>query len=164
MKVNANTCATIIFTPALLLTCKSIQSGTLQAATAKKADVQAAIVRAKDGDTVLVPSTLSLPGGAAIWTSRMNVTVGITLKGQTTITGAGTSNPDIVNRTVILDNSPRNTSESGLLKFSLSPTQRCRVTGFTFKAGVSAVQNNAGIVQLVSFGAAPNSTMRADHC
>src|ERR1700750_2318785 len=135
MKANANTCTTIIFAPVLLLTCKSIQAATLQAATAKQADVQAAIIRAKDGDTVVVPSTLSLPGGAAIWTGRMDVTVGITLRGQTTITGAGTSNPNIVNRTVILDNSPRNTSESGLLKFSLSPTQRCRVTGFTFKAG-----------------------------
>ena len=164
MKVNANTCATIIFTPALLLTCKSIQAATLQAATAKQADVQAAIVRAKDGDTVLVPSTVSLPGGAAIWTGSIDVTVGITLKGQTTITGAGTSNPNIVNRTVILDNSPRNTSESGLLRFSLSPTQRCRVTGFTFKAGVSGVQNNAGIVTLTSWGAAPNYKMRMDHC
>src|SRR5438552_1283679 len=164
MKANANTCATIIFTSALLLTSKSIQAATLQAATAKQADVQAAIVRARDGDTVVVPATLSLPGGAAIWTSRIDVTVGITIKGQTTITGAGTSNPDIVNRTVILDNSPRNTSESGLLRFSLSPTQRCRVTGFTFKAGVSGVQNNAGIVILTSSGAAPNYKMRVDHC
>src|SRR6478672_6239727 len=119
MNAITKTCATIIFAPVLLLTCKSIFAATLQAATAKQADVQAAILRARDGDTVLVPDTLSLPGGAAIWTGRIDVTVGITLKGQTTITGAGTSNPDIVNRTVILDNSPRNTSESGLLRFSL---------------------------------------------
>jgi hypothetical protein len=83
MKTNANTCATIIFSCALLLTPKSISAATLQAATAKQSDVQAAILRARDGDTVVVPSTLSLPGGAAIWTSRINVTVGITLKGQT---------------------------------------------------------------------------------
>src|SRR5947208_3833251 len=106
MKASPNICATIIFTPALLLTCKS-QAATLQAATAKQSDVQAAILHARDGDTVVVPSTVSLPGGAAIWTSRIDVTVGITLKGQTTITAAGTSNPSIVNRTVILDNSPR---------------------------------------------------------
>ena len=164
MNTNAKTYATIIFTSALLLTPKSISAATLQAATAKQSDVYATILRAKDGDTVVVPATLSLPGGAAIWTSRIDVTVGITIKGQTTITGAGTSNPDIVNRTVILDNSPRNTSESGLLRFSLSPTQRCRVTGFTFKAGVSGVQNNAGIVILTSSGAAPNYKMRVDHC
>ena len=154
----------IIFTCALVLKPKSISAATLQAATAKQADVQAAISRARDGDTVVVPATLSLPGGAAIWTSRINVTVGITIKGQTTITGAGTSNPDIVNRTVIVDNSPRNTNESGLFKFSLTPTQKCRLTGFTFQAGVSSVQNNVGIVQLISYGAAPNYQMRTDHC
>ena len=84
MKTNANTCAAIIFTCALLLTPKSISAATLQAATANQSDVQSAILRARDGDTVVVPSTLSLPGGAAIWTSRINVTVGITIKGQTT--------------------------------------------------------------------------------
>lgn len=164
MNTNVNTCATIIFTCALLLTPKSISAATLQAATAKQSDVQAAILHARDGDTVVVPGTLSLPGGAAIWTSRINVTVGITLRGQTTITGAGTSNPVIVNQTVILDNSPRNTNESGLLKFSLTPTQRGRVTGFTFRAGASSRQNNLGIVQLNSSGAAANYTMRVDHC
>jgi hypothetical protein len=164
MKTNANTCAMIMFTCTLLLTPKSISAATWQAATAKQSDVQAAILRARDGDTVVVPATLSLPGGAAIWTSRINVTVGITIKGQTTITGAGTSNPNIVNRTVILDNSPRNTNESGLLKFSLTPAQKGRLTGFTFKAGVSNVQNNVGIVQLISSGAAANYTMRVDHC
>src|SRR6266513_717855 len=149
MKTNADTCAMIIFTCTLLLTPKS---------------VYAAILRATDGDTVVVPSTLSLPGGAAIWTSRINVTVGITIKGQTRITGAGTSNPNIVNQTVIVDNSPRNTTQSGLLQFNLNPTQRCRVTGFTFKPGGSNVQNQLGIVQLSSSGAAPNYTMRVDHC
>jgi hypothetical protein len=94
----------------------------------------------------------------------MIVTVGVTIRGQTTISGAGTSNPNIVNQTVILDNSPRNTPESGLLQFNLTPTQQGRVTGFTFKAGLSGRQNNAGIVQLVSYGAAPNYRMRVDHC
>ena len=136
----------------------------MQAASANQSDVSAAILRAKDGDTVVVPATLSLPGGAAIWTSRINVTVGVTIKGQTTITGAGTSNPSIVSQTVILDNSPRNTNQSGLLQFSLTPTQQCRVAGFTFQPGASRVHNQLGIVQLDSFGAAPNYTMRVDHC
>jgi hypothetical protein len=140
------------------------QAATWNAATANQSDVYAAILQATDGDTVVVPDTLSLPGGAASWTSRINVAVGITIKGQTTITGAGTSNPNIVSQTVILDNSPRNTNQSGLLQFSLTPTQQCRVTGFTFQAGASRVQNNLGIVQLNSSGAAPNYTMRVDHC
>jgi hypothetical protein len=114
--------------------------------------------------TVIVPSTLSLPGGAASWTSRINVTKGITIKGQTTISGAGTRNPTITDRTVILDNSPRNTNQSGLLQFDLNPTERCRVTGFTFEAGASRVHNGVGIVQLKSSGAAPNYTICVDHC
>jgi hypothetical protein len=137
---------------------------TWYAATANQSDVSAAILQAADGDTVVVPDTLSLPGGTASWTSKINVTVGITIQGQTTITGAGTSNPSIVSLTVILDNSPRNTNQSGLLQFDLTPAQQCRVTGFTFTAGASIVQNQLGIVQLSSSGAAPNYTMRVDHC
>jgi hypothetical protein len=112
----------------------------------------------------VVPSTGSLPGGAASWTSKINVTVGITIKGQTTITGAGTANPTIADRTIILDNSPRNTNQSGLFQFSLTPTQRCRITGFTFRAGASNIINPRGVVQLTSSGTAPNYTMRVDHC
>ena len=91
MNTNANACATIIFTFALLLAARNISATTWNAATANQSDVSAAILQAADGDTVVVPDTLSLPGGAAIWTSQINVTVGITIKGQTTITGAGTT-------------------------------------------------------------------------
>jgi hypothetical protein len=107
----------------------------LFAATANRSDVAAAILQAADGDTVVVPDTRSLPGGAASWTSRINVTVGITIEGQTTIAGAGTSSPAIADNTVILDNSPRTGPQSGLVQVSLTPTQQCRITGFTFKIG-----------------------------
>src|SRR5690242_17035164 len=128
MKTNTNIRATIIFACSLLLTSKSISAATLRAASANQADVEATILRAKDGDTVVVPSTLSLPSGAANWTSRINVTNGITVQGQTTITGAGMSNPSIATKTVNLGNYPRNGKESGLLNINLSPTQQCLVT------------------------------------
>ena len=80
MHTNANTYATIIFTFALLLAARNISATTWNAATANQSDVSAAILQAADGDTVVVPDTLSLPGGAAIWTSRINVTVGLLLK------------------------------------------------------------------------------------
>ena len=121
MNTNTNTYATIIFTSALLLAARNISATTWNAATANQSDVSAAILQAADGDTVVVPDTLSLPGGAAIWTSRINVTVGITIKGQTTITGAGTSSPIIADNTVILDNSPLNNQHSGLIKTSAEP-------------------------------------------
>ena len=79
MKINTNTYATIIFTCASLLMTKNISATTWNAATANQSDVYAAILQAADGDTVVVPSTLSLPGGMAIWTSRIDVTIGITI-------------------------------------------------------------------------------------
>jgi hypothetical protein len=164
IKAHPNSYPAIVFTCALLLSARTISATTWYAATANRSDVAAAIHQAADGDTVVVPDTRSLPGGAASWTSRLNVTVGITIKGQTTITGAGRSNPTITNNTVILDNSPRNTKQSGLIQFNLTPTQRCRITGVTFKAGASNIPNNDGIVQLTSSGTAPNYTMRVDHC
>src|SRR5215471_15979694 len=41
---------------------------------------------AQDGDTI------TLPAGTFIWTTGVNLTKGITVRGQTTITGAGTAN------------------------------------------------------------------------
>jgi hypothetical protein len=65
------------------------------------ADVQAAINRAKDGDTI------TLPAGTFSWTSTLNITKGITLQGQTTINDAGTSNPIVNDVTIIKDDTPR---------------------------------------------------------
>ena len=48
------------------------------------ADVRAAINQSQDGDTV------TLPAGTFSWTSGLDITKGITLQGETTITGAGT--------------------------------------------------------------------------
>jgi hypothetical protein len=154
----------MIFTCALLLETGNVSAATWYAATANRSDVAAAILQVRDGDTVVVPDTRSLPGGAASWTSRINVTVGITIKGQTTITGAGTSSPAIADNTIILDNSPRNGPQSGLVQFNLTPTQQCRITGFTFRPGTSNILNQNGVVQLTSSGTAANYTMRVDHC
>jgi hypothetical protein len=164
IKLRPNSCATIIFTCALLLEAGNVSAATWYAATASQSNVAATILQARDGDTVVVPDTRSLPGGAASWTSRINVAVGITIKGQTTITGAGTSNPAITDKTVILDNSPRTGPQSGLFQFNLTPTQQCRITGFTFKPGTSNISTGNGIVQLTSSGTAANYTMRVDHC
>jgi len=50
------------------------------------ANVQALHNAAHDGDTI------TLPAGRFSWTSQLNITKGITLQGQTTISGAGTAN------------------------------------------------------------------------
>jgi hypothetical protein len=164
MKAYSDRYATIIFTCALFLAPGNLHATTWSAPSANRSDVVAAIALARDGDTVIVPDTRSLPGGAASWTSSIDVTVGITIKGQTTIAGAGTANPVIANNTVILDNSPRRGSHSGLIQLSLTPTQRCRITGFTFRSGASNMPSQNKVVQLTSSGTAGNYTMRVDHC
>src|SRR5206468_5967688 len=70
-------------------------------------DVQAVINQAKDGDTI------TLPAGTFSWTSTLNITKGITLQGQTTITGAGTSSPTIHDGTIIKDDTPRSGGRPG---------------------------------------------------
>ena len=65
------------------------------------ANVQALHAAAHDGDTI------TLPAGTFSWTSRLNITKGITLQGATTIDGAGTDNPTIDDATIIQDDIPR---------------------------------------------------------
>src|SRR5947207_2269780 len=81
------------------------------------ADVSTAISAAKGGDTVVVPA------GTASWTSVLTITKGITLLGATTITNAGTQNPTVKDLTIIQDNSPLNTTQSGLIKAALNPNE-----------------------------------------
>ena len=66
---------------------------------------------AHDGDTI------TLPAGTFIWTTGVNLTKGITVRGQTTITGAGTANCTANDQTIIIDEISRGTSDhcSGLL-------------------------------------------------
>ena len=120
--------------------------------------MQALQNQARDGDTI------TLPAGTFSWTSRVDITKGITLKGETMITGAGTANPTVNSLTIIQDNSPRSTKSSGVIRMTLTPGQSGRITGLTITHGTSTVFNQNGVVQLVSTGNAPNYTMRVDHC
>ena len=52
---------------------------------------------AHDGDTI------TLPAGTFIWIAGVNLTKGITVSGQTTITGAGTANCTANDQTIIID-------------------------------------------------------------
>ncbi|PYK22216.1 MAG: hypothetical protein DME59_20235, partial [Verrucomicrobia bacterium] len=109
-----------------------------------QANVQALLHAAHDGDTIMIPA------GTFSWTSRVDITKGITLKGQTTITGAGTANPTVNSLTIIQDNSPRSTKSSGVIRMTLTPGQSGRITGLTITHGTSTVFNQNGVVQLVS--------------
>ena len=114
---------------------------------------------AADGDTIVIPA------GTFSWTARLDITKGITLQGQTTITGAGTSNPTITDATVIKDDVPRSNFH-GIVNVGLTPAQSFRMTGITFTAGTLTTQplNSHGAFQFHSTGATPNTSMRMDHC
>ena len=66
-----------------------------------EASVRALLNIAHDGDTI------TLPAGTFSWTSRLEITKGITLQGVTTISGAGSANPTINDGTIVKDDTPR---------------------------------------------------------
>ena len=102
--------------------------------------VEGCIRSAAEGDIV------TLPAGTFSWTSRLEITKGITLKGQTTIAGAGTSNPTITDATIIQDNTPRKggNTGTGIIKATMTPAQSFRLTGITFVKGSSTVMPTGG--------------------
>ena len=59
--------------------------------------------KAHDGDTI------TLPAGTLTWTTGVNLTKGITVSGQTTITGAGTANCTANDQAIIVDERTRGT-------------------------------------------------------
>ena len=100
-----------------------------------EASVESCIRSAADGDIV------TLPAGTFSWTSRLEITKGITLQGQTTIAGAGTSNPTITDATIIQDNTPRKGANTGIIKATMTPAQSFRLTGITFVKGSSTIMS-----------------------
>jgi hypothetical protein len=121
------------------------------------ASVRALQDAAHDGDTI------TLPAGTFSWTSRLNISKGITLHGATTITGAGTANPTATDATIIQDETPRNSY--GLLDVQLNPNQSFRMTGITFTGGSSRqMASTDGAFYFRSQGTAQVNSVRIDHC
>jgi hypothetical protein len=132
-------------------------------ATVYDSDGSVASVRAlhniaHDGDTI------TLPAGTFTWTSALNVTKGITLRGQTTVDRAGTAVPVVNDQTIILDDTQPRGINSTIIRATLSTSsQSFRLTGVTFRFGtVTEVGNGNGAVRLVAN--AENRNIRLDHC
>src|SRR6266513_3950521 len=118
--------------------------------------VQALHHAAHDGDTITVPA------GTFIWTSRLEITKGITLQGATTINGAGNDNPTIDDATIIKDDTRRTGSERGIIKVAIRSNQSFRLTGITFSPGSNTtVDIGDGAIRLFSHrDSAPCTSMR----
>src|SRR5215472_13340383 len=153
----------LLFTALFVLTSATLSRGAIiHAASPAQSAVITAINSASDVDTVVVPA------GTAIWTAVLVLTKGITLQGATVVSGAGTSSPSVNasgGQTIIRDNTPLNTNQSTLILVSITPSQSCRITGFTFTFGGRMTSNDVGAVHLTSASTASAVTnMRVDHC
>jgi hypothetical protein len=126
------------------------------------ASVQALHNVAHDGDTITVPA------GTFSWTATLNITKGVTIQGQTTISGAGTAHPVINDRTIIQDNTPRSgTSRTmGILRSDVAAGKSFRFTGMSFVAGHStALPGIDGAFKISAPSAnGPSKLNRIDHC
>ena len=106
--------------------------------------------------------TITLPAGTFTWTTGLSITKGITLRGQTTITGAGTATPTINDATVLLDDvMPRNVS---IIRAAMTEGKACRITGITFRGTTTTTTRSLKAEVIKASGSTPNSSMRIDHC
>src|SRR5436190_218798 len=101
------------------------------------ANVQALHNLASEGDTIKIPA------GTFSWTSRLNITKGITLQGATTIVGT-TWSPAVTDTTIIQDNTPRSGPRAGIISAQLNANQSFRLTGITFTHGATTAYGPEG--------------------
>src|SRR5215472_8718139 len=118
--------------------------GTVWPSDGSDANVQAIHdTNANDGDTI------TLPAGTFIWTAGVNLTKGITVAGQTTITGAGTATCTANDQTIIIDEKLRSTPGS-LFKATIPAGKSFRLTGITFRRGSTNIVGGDGGVRVGS--------------
>ena len=109
---------------------------------------------AQDGDTI------TLPPGTFTWTTGVTVNKGITIQGQTTVSGdhstwSVTSPPPVSDQTILVDNI---TSGARFFNCTALPGQNLRITGITFKGGTGSGPNGP-----ISVGGSTNNTIGGSH-
>src|SRR5438874_4801304 len=108
--------------------CAARCEATVYHSNGTEANVQALQSVAREGDTI------TLPFGTFSWTSRLEITKGITLQGATTIVGPSSS-PTVIDATIIQDNTSRRGSSGGIIRVGVSSNQSYRLKGITFNPG-----------------------------
>src|SRR5215831_13931116 len=111
---------------------------------------------AHDGDTI------TLPAGTFIWTAGVSLIKGITVSGQTTVTGAGTANCSANDQTIIIDEYLRSAPGS-LFKATIPAGKSFRLTGITFRRGTVNIVGTDGAIRVGSTGGLVTNA-RIDHC
>lgn len=109
------------------------QAATISAISPSRTDVAAAIALASDGDTVTIPA------GAAGWTSTLIITKAITLL------GAG------INQTIIYDD-VTNSSSQPIIAWSTTAGKRYRMSGIDFQRALRGTLGDATTNVITSTG------------
>lgn len=124
-----------------LLLVSGAMAATYTSPSTSFSDISATVAMATDGDTVIITA-----GTCSDWTGTINLTHGITLKGQTTTNSvAGTAN----DQTIILDNVVKLPSQTVPAILLSNPTgTTCRVSGFTFDTGTVTDGNSNGFITI----------------
>jgi len=150
----------VMFTMLILSGFSALRGATVYDSDGSAASVQALHNAAHDGDTITIPA------GTFSWTSRLEITKGVTLQGATTINGAGSDNPTIEDATIIKDDTRRTGSGRGIIKVAIRSNQSFRLTGITFSPGSdTTVASSDGAIRFFSHrDSAPCTSMRVDHC
>jgi hypothetical protein len=155
LKFGCNRLCIPLLAGIVLIVLGQVEAGAavINAASVSLADVTAAVALANDGDTVVIPA------GTASWTQTLTITNGITLQGQTTISGDHTTTMTANDQTIILDDIPR----GGLCQLVLDQhtSGTCRVTGITFRNGALTSYSDSGSIMSWCY---PPAYFRVDHC
>src|SRR5262245_35818096 len=130
---------------------------TVYSSDGSEANVQSLDKVASDGDVI------TLPAGTFTWHTGVSLTKGLTIRGQTTITGAGTANCIADDQTIIIDEKPRKTPGS-LFKATIPAGKSFRLTGITFKNSPNLTTTGGdGAIRVGSTGGLVTNA-RIDHC
>jgi hypothetical protein len=127
------------------------------------ANIQSLDKIASDGDEI------TLPAGTFIWKTGVSLTKGVTIRGQTTTTGAGRANCTADDQTIIIDEKLRGKlhgklrgKPGSLFKATIPSGKSFRLTGITFRRGSTTIGGNDGAIKINSRGLVQSA--RIDHC
>jgi hypothetical protein len=139
-----------VFLGLILCDLASVGASDITAASCYPRDVQAALSRAKAGDTV------NIPAGTCHWTTGVDW---FPVPANVTIRGAGTASMGSADQTIIVDDYA---SDKALIALTPSATGVLRMTGITFRGGNSG--DNTKYAGFVAFsGGTSHVNVRMDH-
>ena len=134
----------------LLVLSDAKATGTITASSVDFAEVKAAVAKAHDGDTVVIPA------GTATWTKTLPINKNIS------IIGAGSD------QTIFIDQTPKGKNQNPLFQIeSKSTTTLSRISGFTINGSTGGATGNTidkgslGAISIAAVSATPN--VRVDH-